>query len=50
MMNFIAILYKKFVDYLNDSSTQTTGSHRGEQHSCGLYSGLSEQEQHDGKY
>jgi hypothetical protein len=40
-MNYFAKLYRKLVDYLNDSSELDTGSHRGAPHSCSLYSGLS---------
>jgi len=45
MKNYFAALYRKLVDYLNDSSALTTGSHRGEPHCCGMYSGLSDMEQ-----
>lgn len=45
MKKYFATLYRKLVDYLNDSSALTTGSHRGEPHCCGMYSGLSDMEQ-----
>ncbi|WP_167552707.1 hypothetical protein [Herbaspirillum hiltneri] len=45
MKKYFAALYRKLVDYLNDSSALTTGSHRGEPHCCGMYSGLSNMEQ-----
>ncbi|MBP0599237.1 hypothetical protein J8I26_14040 [Herbaspirillum sp. LeCh32-8] len=40
-MKYITKLYRKLVDYLNDSGDLTTGSHRGEPQCCSLYSGLS---------
>ncbi len=40
-MNYVAKLYRKLVDFLNDSSELDTGSHRGAPHCCSLYSGLS---------
>ena len=51
MKRYFATLYRKLVDYLNDSSALTTGSHRGEPHCCGMYSGLSDtyQSQSHGK-
>jgi len=49
MKKYFATLYRKLVDYLNDSSALTTGSHRGEPHCCGMYSGLSDMEQGHGK-
>ena len=42
MKKFFAALYRKLLNYLNDSSALDTGSHRGAPHDCGLYSGLSE--------
>jgi len=43
-MRYFASLYRKFVDYLNDSGDLTTGAHQGPPPCCGLYSGLSERE------
>lgn len=40
IMKYLAKLYRKMVDYLNDSGDLTTGSHRGEPQCCSLYSGL----------
>lgn len=40
-MKTITRLYRKLLDYLNDSSDLTTGSHRGAPPCCSLYSGLS---------
>lgn len=41
IMKTITRLYRKLLDYLNDSSDLTTGSHRGAPPCCSLYSGLS---------
>ena|GEM_PF-611010 len=49
MKKYFATLYRKLVDYLNDSSALTTGSHRGEPHCCGMYSGLSNMDQNHDK-
>ncbi|WP_197034878.1 hypothetical protein [Herbaspirillum sp. RV1423] len=49
MKKYFSTLYRKLVDYLNDSSTLTTGSHRGEPHCCGMYSGLSDLDQRHGE-
>ena len=40
-MKYFAKLYRKMVDYLNDSGDLTTGAHRGPPQCCSLYSGLS---------
>ncbi len=37
-MKYFAKLYRKLVDYLNDSGDLTTGSHRGQPQSLSLYS------------
>jgi len=50
MKKYFATLYRKLVDYLNDSSALTTGSHRGEPHYCGMYSGLSDMDQSHDKH
>lgn len=39
-MHIIVKLYRKLVDYLNESGDQTTGSHRGQPQCCSLYSNL----------
>jgi len=41
-MQYFAMLYRKLVDYLNDSSDLPTGSHRGQPPTCSWYSGLSQ--------
>ncbi|WP_198937252.1 hypothetical protein [Herbaspirillum camelliae] len=46
-MNYFAKLYRKLVDFLNDSSELDTGSHRGAPHCCSLYSGLSTMSQEE---
>lgn len=40
-MKYFATLYRKVVNYLNDSSDLATGSHAGEPRCCSLYSGIS---------
>ena len=50
MKLYFATLYRKLVDYLNDSSDLDTGSHRGQPHFFGLYSGLSVFEDHHGRH
>jgi hypothetical protein len=47
MKMYFTTLYRKLVDYLNDSSALDTGSHRGKAHYCGMYSGLSNLESPD---
>lgn len=37
-MKYFAKLYRKLVDYLNDSGDLTTGSHRGQQQPLSPYS------------
>jgi hypothetical protein len=50
MKKYFATLYRKLVNYLNDSSALDTGSHRGQAHYCGMYSGLSNLQQHDQRH
>ncbi len=50
MKKYFATLYRNLVNYLNDSSALDTGSHSGKSHYCGIYSGLSNLEQHDQRH
>jgi hypothetical protein len=47
MRMYFTTLYRKLVNYLNDSSALDTGAHSGGSHYCGMYSGLSNRDQND---
>lgn len=49
MKKYLSMLFRKLVQYLNDSSSLTTGSHRGNPHCGGMYSGLSDLEKRPGE-